>query len=644
MSYEFNPDSPTFEFPNPYKVENLALIVVGCLVMAAGVASMFSARTSLAHGGAGRALMVVGIGVGLLAIGIFLLARAFTQLRYFFGRNRPDSLAPLVNGDQDGDTPTANFYKETLRQNAITFREPHGPLNGLLYSWLPQLIFAPRVIQESAQSQFNNFLALAATFISFLVCLLMFGAGPAKDWIGLLYGAFALLQIMRPMVAHTRVTTGAINEAAHVGIGSLVVLIAFAVLGPVLLGMLAPKLPELGGVAINGVVGVALLCTLLGCGLFGLALNMQLQPAPQAVGAARITETLTMNAHPNKLVEELDRFLMSRWYQRIPNRRYSRRSPRVDAPQGMFNAELFEETQPRPVPNRIATGLGHALALRHFFWLTCLTGLASVYLLIGCGAALLGGHAILDGDPAATLLVLALSQFAIGGFCYRAAHVLWGRFDFVSELIWVDLSGSYESANVHIGNRISGTVETMKSVINVESMTMRVWVSEIDTVIFGKDAQRQLVGMRGLPALAAELGALLKDFGESRSMVVAPTGNEDVERARKIGQLQQIIATPSQGGAEPRPVPPATPLPPRPEQGGTLPPLQPEQGGTSRPLPPEQGGALPPLPPEQGGPLPPPAPGGPSAPQQQRRFCTACGTPADAQSRFCGQCGTALPA
>jgi hypothetical protein len=36
-------------------------------------------------------------------------------------------------------------------------------------------------------------------------------------------------------------------------------------------------------------------------------------------------------------------------------------------------------------------------------------------------------------------------------------------------------------------------------------MTMRVWVSEIDTVIFGKDEYRQLVGMRGVPALANEL-------------------------------------------------------------------------------------------------------------------------------------------
>lgn len=606
MSYEFNPDSPIFEFPNPYKVENLALLFAGAMLLLAGTATLLMLRADLAHGASGRVAAAVAIAVALLIIGIFLLARAFTQLRYFFGRNRPGNLAAAVAQDRDGDSQQAKLYKETLRQNAITFQEPSGALNGLLYSWLPQLIFAPRVIQRSAQTQFNNFLALSATFVSFLVCWLMFGGGPAKEWIGLAYGAFAFVQIMRPMVAGPQVRTGALTEAANVGVGSLVVLVLLAVLGPVVLGLAAPHLPDLAGMAANGIVCIAMVCVLLGCAVFGLALKNQLQAPPQAVGAARVAETLTMNAHPNKLVEELDRFLLSRWFNNIPNRRYSRRSPVIEGRQGQFTAEMFEETQPRPLPQRIATGLGHALSMQHFFWLTCLTGLATAYLLAGTVAALVGAQRLLAAAPAFTMIALAVSQFAIGLFCYRAAHVLWGRFDFVSELIWVDIVGSFESADLHIGNQFSGNVQTSKSVINVEAMTMRVWVSEIDTVIFGKDAQRQLIGMRGLPALAEELAATLKGFGETRSMVVAPTSSPDVERAQQIGALNQRMAKP--------PAAPGNPFD-----------LLADAVGKAA-LGPASASPPPPLPQQV----------------QGQRYCTRCGAGVAAGARFCGQCGAAM--
>lgn len=598
MSYEFNPETQVFEFPNPYKVENLALICAGALMAVAGVGTMIAVRERIAHGFDGRALAVVFIAIVLVLFGIGLLARAFTQLRYFFGRNRPDHLAPVVAPGADGDSKNAAWYKETLRQNAITFKEPSGPLNGLLYSWLPHLIFAPRVIQESAQAQFYNFLALGATFVSYLICWLLFGQGPASNWIGVAYGGFAFFQIMRPMVRHSAPTTGAIKEGANVGKGSLIALILLAVFGPVVLGMASSHLPALGDVSVNGVVFVALLCALLGCAVFGLALKNQLQPAPQAVGAARVSETVTMNAHPNKLVEELDRMLMERWFGNIPNRRYTRRSPDASAKQGRFVAEMFEETQPRPQPNRIATSLAHALSSPKFFWQTCLTGLGTLCVVAGTVAAVLAARYIVDGTQVATTVVFALSQFAVGIFCIRAAHVLWGRFDFTSELIWVDISGSYESAHMHIGNQISGNVQTTKSVINIEAMTMRVWVSEIDTVTFGKDAARQLVGMRGLQGMADELSASLKGFGETRSMVVAPTSAQDMERAQKIGLVGQLVGQPM---AQP----------------------QPQAQAISQLVAAGLGGAS-------------------ASVTEGRAACRQCGAIAEDDARFCGECGAQL--
>ncbi|GGC68377.1 zinc ribbon domain-containing protein [Undibacterium terreum] len=607
MSYEFNPESQVFEFPNPYKVENTALICSGAVMLLAGGLTMILVRERLSHGMDGRAVAVLGISVLLLLLGIGLLARAFTRLRYFFGRNRPANLAPVLPQDKDGDSAAAAAYKETLRQNAITYPEPKGPLNGLLYSWLPNLIFAPGVIQRTAQTQFYNFLSLAATFISFLICWLLLGKDSANGWIGLVYGAFAFFQIMRPMMQkHRAPAGGAVTDAVQVGIGSLIVLIILAVLGPVLLGMASPHLSDLGELSINGVLCVALVCALAGCAVFGLALKNQLQAAPQAVGSARVTETLTMNAHPNKLMEELDRMLMTRWFSRIPNRRYTHKTPTVIGAQGKFTAEMLEETQPRPQPNRIASGIGHALSSPQFFWLTALTGLATVYLFVGAFAAILACRNILGAEPVVTAIAFALSQIAVGIFCYSASHALWGRFDFVSELIWVDISGSYESANVHLGNQLSSNVQTTKNVINIESMTMRVWVSEIDTVIFGKDEARQLIGMRGLQAVADELASTLKGFGETRSMVVAPTSSQDLDRANKVGAMNKLMGGQQDvaGGerlAAAILTASATPTP---------------AGAASEIAAPSY--------------------------TAKARFCSHCGAEASSNAKFCGNCGTAL--
>lgn len=550
MSYEFNPESQLFEFPNPYKVENLASMISGGLLILAGTWVMFDIRGRLASAPDLPVFAVLGIAIILLLFGILLLARAFSQLRYFFGRNRPESLAPLLPADKDGDSEYARHYKENLRQNAISLKEPNGPLNGLLYSWVPQLIFAPIVIQYSAQTQFYNFLSLTATLISFLFCWLVFGQGAANAWIGLVYGAFVFFQIMRPMVARTATTTGAIKETANVGISSLIILIVLAVLGPVVLGLLASHLPPVDNLSVNGVVLLTMLCALAACAVFGLALKNQLLATPQVIGAARVVETVTMNAHPNKLLEELDRILMEKWFSRTPNRKYSRRSPIIEGPQGQFTAEIFEETQPCPQVGKVAESLQHALATKEFFWLTCLTGLAFVLIASGTLMAVWLTRAILASETVWSNFTLTCSFFGVGMYCYRAAHALWGRFDFVSKLIWVDIQGSFESASVQLGNQISGNLQTSKKVINIESMTLRVWVSEIDTVIFGRDSLRQMTGMRGLPAYADELAQSLKCFAEQNSMVVAPTSAKDLERAEKVGMMNQMIADPAANTAK----------------------------------------------------------------------------------------------
>lgn len=595
MSYEFNPDNPVFEFPNPYKVENVFHLASGAVMVLASCSTMLDVRARLANGLDGKELLAAAIAVCLLVFGIVQLAQAFTQLRFFFGRNRPQDLAPLVAPDSDGNSRRADNLKEILRQNAIAFDEPKGPLNGLLYSILPHLIFAPIVLQRTAQAQFYRFLSLAVTLVSLLVCWLVFGQESASGWIGLAYALFAAPQVLKPLARHGAAVGGPLDTSTAIGLRSLVLLIVLALLGPALLALGATHLPDLHGFSINAALALGLACALAGCAAFGVALHNQLEPAPRAIGSARASETLTINAHPNKLIEEIDRVLMERWYCRIPNRRYTRRSPVVSGDQGRFSADIFEETQPRPLPNHTAEGVAHAIATPQFRWLVILTAFAALCLVAGTLAAAFFSTRVLAGNANTTIAAVALFQMAVGVFCFRAAHVLWGRFDFVSELMWVELSGSYESARVNVGNQLSGQVQTQKSVINVEAMTMRVWISEIDTVIFGKDAGRQLIRMRGMQGAANELAAHLKGFGEARSMVVAPTSTADLERARQVGATGQAVAAGAAMGMA--------------EATAGL--------GLAT------------------------TPAGEPTPALRSRFCTGCGVTMVPQMRFCGGCGTA---
>ena len=260
-----------------------------------------------------------------------------------------------------------------------------------------------------------------------------------------------------------------------------------------------------------------------------------------------------MNAHPAKLVEELDRLLMDHWTSRIPNRRYACKMPNAlrdtftdtlsntSAMQSAFSVDTLEETQPVPQQAHVVTDLAQALASPYFRWLTYLTVMGSACLGGGAIALAMVVQGLVSGQPWGVTLALALSLLAAGRFAQQASHQLWGRFGFTSQLIWVEFHGSVERAQVSIGNQFSGHLHSTKTVANIETMTLRVWAADIETVIFGKDGARELVRMRGAPTTAQTLADGLKQFGESRSMVVAPSTATDLQRLGAVAAANQIV-------------------------------------------------------------------------------------------------------
>ena len=565
MSYEFNPQSPSLELPNPYLVENTSLFASGAAALLCALLTLLAVRSHFAatltpHGMDVRTLACIALALVLLWWGFSWIATAASQLRFYFGRNRPHSLAETLSSGacasgEAASSAHAEHYKECLRHGALSVAEPQGAINGVLYSWFPNLIFAPTLTQNAALRQVKNFLGLGAITLSFLVSWASVGSNSA--WVGLVYAALGLFCLH--ILGDPRRNDWDIDPHSGVDASVLSALLLLSVLGPVIFSSLAEHLALSGGggggggdaamdgLTVNAVVLAAMLLLLASIGIYLMALRQQLAPAPQEVGCARSAQTVTMNAHPAKIMEELDRVLMRDWFERIPNRRYSYSAPHIAAAQGEFTGDLLEEVQPRPKPRAVVQSLGEALAQPYFRWLALLSLFAAVCMTLACfavwrtGADLLAAQSFGVAPTPMTQLILALCLVVVGNFARHNAHQLWGRFDFVSELIWVELAGSFESAQLRIGNQISGQIQSDKQIINVEAMTLRVWVSEIESVIFGKDARRQVIRMRALPERAEQIARELKLFAETRSMVVAPTSVLDQERLNKMRDANVLL-------------------------------------------------------------------------------------------------------
>jgi hypothetical protein len=147
---------------------------------------------------------------------------------------------------------------------------------------------------------------------------------------------------------------------------------------------------------------------------------------------------------------------------------------------------------------------------------------------------------------------LSVVLFFTARYCVRSAKLLWGRVDFQSLLLWVEIEGSFEEAQINIGNQLTAAMSSSKKIINVESMTLRVWAAELDTVIFYKDGARDLVGMRGRPDVARTYADQLQTFAGNIASVVAPGSasgaSPDAERLGRIAQLQREMGQPALGG------------------------------------------------------------------------------------------------
>ena len=546
MSYDYSSESKLLELPNPYGLQNRLLWLCATVLIAGGVTALFWARAAMQENTLRWVVAPLIAGLAMLVAGLFCAATAARRMRFFFGRGRPRSLAPDIPVGANGGSKTADRTKEILRQGGMTYPEPQGAIEGMLYHWAPKLITSPYEVQFQAQRYVFNFAAIVATFASFIVSWLLFGNELTRPWIGLLYFAFGLFVLLKPMVS---------GDKARFSHLTLVLLIAAAILAPVAIGWVGNRLPSLYGFETTVQTFVMLAGSLIACGIAVVAILAQVDGAPQTRVSA-LQSRLSMNAPPASLMDELDRLMQTGWTEAIPNRRYARIDPVTSAttPSGSFAGELFEESQPLPASGTKPPGLRAALAEPRHRALLMLDLYATV-LVIGAVAMSLMFVRQFDvsapwRDNRFSLIGTSAILAVVAAFCFQASARLWGRFNFESVLTWVEMVGTYQTSRIGTGNHLTSRVNTENDVIRTESMTLRIWRARIESVVFGKDADRQVTAMFSTEREAQALAAELTGFARGQSVLVAPFSGEDQARMAALNASERALATQSDvGGA-----------------------------------------------------------------------------------------------
>jgi hypothetical protein len=539
VSYEFNAANGRFEISNPYRLENVVLLFCGGVATITALYMLLGARTGIASAEA-NALRAVVVGVVLLFVGLGFIGKALTQLRYYFGRGRPHDLSNPDDPATRDSRGRAAWLKESLRQNSLVYSEPRGPISGLLHHLIGNLIFAPREVRFMAEVQFFNALFTVALLLCILVGWMLYPEGSATDWIAV----FVAAALARPLIRRISGAQGAVVARAPANKLTVVLMALIPILGPPLLAKIATFLPDISAYHIARTVMICLLILLVTQGLFFAALLQQLLPQP-AINMSCEQRTLSLNGNPAKLFEELERLLQTRWTETIPNRAYSAVRPPdvVSGQSGSFAAELLQETQPTPDGALDQGGpISEALTQSRTRSVAALLLLGALTFVAGTIAAAtarlsVAEHAQIAHFVSSSILAVVLLVAAL--YALRSAHLLLGRVDFSSTLLWIEFAGTYEEAEINVGNQLTTALSSTKKVINVETMTLRVWVAELTSVILQKDGSRDLIGMRGRPDLAAYYADHLTNFARQMSSVVAPVSQADQARIAALGRAQQ---------------------------------------------------------------------------------------------------------
>jgi hypothetical protein len=327
--------------------------------------------------------------------------------------------------------------------------------------------------------------------------------------------------------------------ATELSVPALIALAVAAIIGPVLLGMLLPaELHAPLEMSWGALATLVVLGGLVATGLLLLAVLTQTL-RPTTISMTNHLEIVSFNGSPNQIPLHFARTLQELWFEKIPNRRYIAQQPQVAGQRGAFSGEMLEESQPVPTEGSALT-LQYCLTAREYRFLVAVAVLALLLLGSASGLSLV---AVLKWPANALNLVTAAGLcFLLALFCLKSSQLLWRRFRFTSRLYWLEMQGNFQESSVDFGNIVQDRFKSQKTVTNVEDMTLRLWVADVDSICYGRDRPRYIVGLAGNSTESERLGQHLAEFARGQAVIVSPTSARDGDRASQIAEMNRASA------------------------------------------------------------------------------------------------------
>lgn len=547
MSYEFNSlDSLLNDFPNPYKYENTFMFITTAVMMVGALSVVLTAKQFFQDQSDVLAAVTLALAMVLSGVSIKLLIKALSQVRFFLGRKFPLGLAGELPVKECGVGIGTKELLNTMRHRAVDFAEPKGALNGVLYWLVKDLITSPAPIQAAAVLHFHSLLSLAALLLSLTVSFLVFNGSPQEGVVSWLYLPVCGLSLLTPFMQQDRLSIDAKLDAqaqagtANDALWKLLGLVVFSIIAPVVIPRLAPVIP---------VPPMWLAPTLLLAGsliaslLFFFALTARLDHATHTDVSCEQT-TIAMNCAPAQLWTAISRDFQSSWERNIPNRAYANIPPDVfGSEHGSFGGYIVEETQPVPTSttqyrtwaDAFQVTSNRLLLLLGAWGVVCATAASII------AAYYAAGFANMDRTQVSRVMLVVIALCMVVVFSHKIGHLLWSRIQFKSRVYWIETSGTYQTSKIAIGNQFKGHTQSSSTLTRIEGATLRVWVTDIVSIVFGKDGHRSIVGMASADGVAKSMADRLKTFAADQSSVATPSSHRDLERAQSIGALDAAV-------------------------------------------------------------------------------------------------------
>lgn len=547
MSYEFNSaDSLLNDFPNPFRFENVFMFITAAVTMAGAIHIVLTAKSLFQTHSDALAAVTLSLALLLGGVSVKTLIKALSQVRFWLGRKFPLGLAGELPVQATGVGVGTDELLDTMRHRALDFPEPKGALNGVLYSIIKDLITSPTPVQAAAVLHFHSILQVAALLVSLTVSYLVFSGTAHEGLASWLYLPACGLSLLTPFTQQSRLSMDnkqdvqAQASTANGALWKLMGLVFFSIMAPVVIPRLLPALP-----VPPMWIAPALLLTgsLVASLLFFFALTARLDRATLTDVSCEQT-TIAMNCAPAQLWTAISRDFQSSWERSIPNRAYANIPPDVSEDErGSFGGYIVEESQPVPTSTTQFRTWREALQETSSRLLLALGawGVLCASVASFTAAYYASNFASMQRMEISRVILVVIALCLVVMLSHKTGHLLWSRMQFKSRIYWIETSGTYQTSMIAIGNQFKGHTQSSSTLTRVEDATLRVWVTDIVSVAFGKDGNRSIIAMAPADGVAKGMADRLKSFAADQSSVATPTSHRDLERAQSIGALDAAV-------------------------------------------------------------------------------------------------------